>query len=71
MDALDQASELDMRLCAAYVGEQVAKNKRHSHHESLTHCLECGDAIPKARQEAQQGCEYCVTCQELDDKGKL
>lgn len=29
--------------------------------EGLPECLECGDAIPPARQE--QGARYCVHCQ--------
>jgi len=35
--------------------------------ESLTHCEECGNAIPKARREAVPGVRLCVGCQgELD-----
>lgn len=30
---------------------------------SLSECEECGDGIPKARQEAVKGCRLCVTCQ--------
>ncbi len=34
---------------------------------SLTHCVECGDAIPEARRVAIAGVRLCVTCQaELD-----
>lgn len=34
---------------------------------SLTECEECGDEIPKARQEAAKGCRLCVPCGELAD----
>jgi len=39
--------------------------------ESLTHCEECGKAIPAARREAVPGVRLCVACQsELDAKAK-
>ncbi len=31
--------------------------------ESLTHCEECGVAIPEARRKAIPGVRYCVGCQ--------
>ena len=31
--------------------------------ESLTHCEECGEAIPEARRKAIPGVRYCVKCQ--------
>ncbi|WP_431023934.1 DksA/TraR family C4-type zinc finger protein [Halomonas sp. H5] len=38
--------------------------------ESLTHCQECGDEIPKARREALKGVRLCVRCQsEQDERG--
>ncbi len=34
---------------------------------SLSHCDECGEPIPQARQEAVPGVRHCVPCQgELD-----
>lgn len=37
--------------------------------KSLTHCEECGEPIPEARQQAIPGVRLCVTCQsELDEK---
>ena len=39
--------------------------------ESLSHCEECGKAIPAARREAVPGVRLCVACQtELDAKAK-
>jgi phage/conjugal plasmid C-4 type zinc finger TraR family protein len=39
--------------------------------ESLTHCEECGAAIPNARQKAVPGVRLCVACQsELDEELK-
>ena len=39
--------------------------------ESLTHCDECGNAIPEARREAIAGVRFCVNCQSELDKGKV
>ncbi len=36
--------------------------------ESLTHCKECGDAIPEARREAVPGVRLCIPCQTERDK---
>lgn len=30
---------------------------------SLSHCEECGEEIPKARQVAVSGCKFCIDCQ--------
>jgi phage/conjugal plasmid C-4 type zinc finger TraR family protein len=34
---------------------------------SLTHCAECGAAIPPARRDALPGVRHCVPCQEALD----
>ncbi|MBC9249476.1 hypothetical protein A9179_04205 [Pseudomonas alcaligenes] len=36
--------------------------------ESLTHCEECGAAIPEARRQAVPGVRLCVKCQSEHDK---
>ena len=41
---------------------------RLSQGDSLTHCDECGDAIPEARREAVPGVRLCIGCQEVRDK---
>ena len=39
--------------------------------DSLTHCEECGDAIPEKRREAVPGVRLCIKCQsELDEQQK-
>jgi phage/conjugal plasmid C-4 type zinc finger TraR family protein len=30
---------------------------------SLTHCDDCGEAIPQKRREAAPGCTRCIACQ--------
>jgi phage/conjugal plasmid C-4 type zinc finger TraR family protein len=37
-------------------------------HPSLTHCEECGDEIPKKRQELVKGVKLCVYCQQLAER---
>ena len=51
-------------------GVQLAKS-RLPDGESLTHCEECGAAIPEARRRAMPGVRYCVQCQsELEKRQK-
>ena len=35
---------------------------------SLTHCEECGEAIPEARQQAIAGVRLCIACQDEADR---
>jgi phage/conjugal plasmid C-4 type zinc finger TraR family protein len=41
---------------------------RLSRGESLTHCEECGGAIPAARRAAVPGVRRCIDCQETRDR---
>jgi phage/conjugal plasmid C-4 type zinc finger TraR family protein len=51
-------------------GVQLAKS-RLPEGESLTHCEECGAAIPEARRKAMPGVRHCVSCQaEIEKKQK-
>jgi phage/conjugal plasmid C-4 type zinc finger TraR family protein len=38
--------------------------------ESLTHCEECGIAIPEARRKAMPGVRYCLRCQSELEKSQ-
>ena len=35
---------------------------------SLTHCAECGAAIPEARRNALPGVKLCIACQDAADR---
>lgn len=35
---------------------------------SLSHCNECGEEIPEARQKALRGCTTCIDCQTLSER---
>lgn len=41
---------------------------RLSNGPSLTHCAECGAAIPEARRQALPGVRLCISCQDAHDK---
>ena len=36
---------------------------------SLSHCEECGEAIPEQRRQAVAGCRTCIVCQALKEQG--
>jgi phage/conjugal plasmid C-4 type zinc finger TraR family protein len=36
--------------------------------DSLTHCSNCGSAIPEARRAAVPGVRLCIACQEAEDR---
>lgn len=48
-------------------GVQLARS-RLPDGESLTHCMECGAAIPDARRKAIPGVRLCVSCQSEVEK---
>lgn len=59
MDEADQAFErqsLINDVCVAHVAGQIKRGP------SMTHCKECGDAIPEKRQ-ALGGVAFCTDCQ--------
>ena len=55
----------------ASVEDEVQRARsRLPHGESLTHCEECGAAIPEARRQAIPGVRCCVSCQEELEKSQ-
>jgi RNA polymerase-binding transcription factor DksA len=42
-----------------------------SEQESAQECHECGDEIPELRRIKVAGCKYCVSCQQLAEKGLI
>ncbi|MCU0595412.1 MAG: DksA/TraR family C4-type zinc finger protein [Desulfobacterota bacterium] len=48
---------------------QLAKS-RLPDGESLTHCEECGEAIPEARRRALPGVRLCILCQSEIEKAQ-
>ena len=53
-----------------FLAEALAKHQRPSESSaSLSHCEDCGNPIPEARQKAVKGCTRCVACQEYFEHG--
>ena len=51
------------------INDEVARARRNlPTGESLTHCEECGEAIPPARRLALPGVRLCIACQQEADK---
>ena len=71
MDLLDSACALEAKQTAMALTNHLAKQPKQTQVDSAEECNECGSDIPKARQEAVKGCQFCIACQELADKGKL
>lgn len=71
MNDFDRASALEAKQTEVALANHMAKQKNKMETESAEECIECEKAIPKARQEAVKGCQYCMNCQELADKGLL
>ena len=71
MDAFDIASALEVKQTEMALTNHFAAQPKQTRLTSAEECNECGSDIPKARQEAVKGCQFCINCQELADKGKL
>ena len=66
MDEFDRAQDLEMASRNAAIAAQRGNMKTVSY----SHCLNCGDAIPQARQ-ALGGVLRCITCQQfLEEKAR-
>lgn len=69
MDIFDRASELEQKQTNMALTNHFKAN-RSKLVVSETHCIECDVEIPKARQKAIQGCQHCVDCKALIERGK-
>lgn len=64
MDLGDQAA----KRAAEFLEEALSRHPTHHAGGSLSHCEECGEAIPEKRQKAIAGVRLCVSCKNLDEK---
>jgi phage/conjugal plasmid C-4 type zinc finger TraR family protein len=60
-DIYDRAQELEQKQREAALRQQAAVSRPLG--TSLTHCDDCGEAIPQKRRDAAPGCTRCITCQ--------
>jgi len=68
-DVADKAASRE----AEFLAEALSKHQRQAQGKSLSHCEDCGDTIPLARQRAIRGVRLCVACQTIVEqlnKGK-
>ena len=70
-DVIDHANGLETQFTEMAIANQLARAHQAKQRESAHECGECGNPIPEKRREKVPGCQYCTTCQELADKGKL
>lgn len=67
-DNLEESDQAQL-LSATLSADAVAKIRASiSTGPSLSHCVECGEEIPLARQTAIAGCKTCIDCQSLIER---
>lgn len=59
----DEHLEMEMELQDRERQDRISRMQLHG--SSRTHCAECDEEIPLARQRALPGVRTCVECQEL------
>ena len=60
-DLFDRASALEQQ----FRDQALSRLRGNSLQPGYSHCEDCGDPIPPARQLAVSGCRRCVICQQL------
>jgi phage/conjugal plasmid C-4 type zinc finger TraR family protein len=69
-DNLEESDQAQL-MTTALSAEAVAKIRASiPKGPSLSHCDECGEEIPLARQKAIAGCRTCIDCQSLSERGR-
>lgn len=63
-DLFDRAQQLELQQREAALAALPVMPRRPSY----SHCQECGDEIPQARQRAALGCHRCLACQTEHEK---
>ncbi|MCG3724702.1 TraR/DksA C4-type zinc finger protein [Vibrio cincinnatiensis] len=62
-DVIDRAGSVEAQFQQMALANHQARRMQAPKLQSRTHCMECDDPIPKARQESIVGCQYCTPCQ--------
>lgn len=67
-DNLEESDQAQL-LSATQSADAVAKIRASiPRGPSLSHCEECAEEIPLARQKAVAGCTMCISCKELSER---
>ena len=70
-DFIDHASSNEAKFTEMAIASQRKRSAPTSEQESAQECHECGDEIPELRRIKVAGCKYCVSCQQLAEKGLI
>ncbi|MEZ9177592.1 TraR/DksA C4-type zinc finger protein [Vibrio kanaloae] len=70
-DFIDHASSNEAKFTEMAIASQRKRSVQTSEQESAKECHECGDEIPELRRIKVAGCKYCVSCQQLAEKGLI
>ncbi|KFI13315.1 molecular chaperone DnaK [Vibrio sp. B183] len=70
-DFIDHASSNEAKFTEIAIASQLKRSVQKGHQESAEECHECGDEIPELRRINVAGCKYCVSCQQLAEKGLI
>ncbi|CAK3479082.1 Molecular chaperone DnaK [Vibrio crassostreae] len=70
-DFIDHASSNEAKFTEMAIASQRKRSVQTSEQESAQECHECGDEIPELRRIKVAGCKYCVSCQQLAEKGLI
>jgi len=65
MDIADLA-EIELELMERERQDRISQMQYRG--VSRTHCAECDEAIPQARQVAAPGVRMCIGCQEVEER---
>lgn len=68
-DFIDHASSQEAKFTEMAIASQLKQSVQTGQQESAKECQECGDTIPELRRLKVVGCQYCVSCQKLAEKG--
>lgn len=66
-DFYDRAQALEQRQREEALAHQFS---HLAHGASLSHCEDCAEPIPEARQRIVAGCTRCVQCQEDHEQAR-
>lgn len=67
-DFIDNTVEREEMILNSRIRQMLGQNQM-VRKSSLSHCHYCEGSIPLARQQAIKGCQCCVACQTLKERG--
>ncbi|MGF1688349.1 TraR/DksA C4-type zinc finger protein [Photobacterium japonica] len=68
-DVIDQGCRFEAQFTEMALANQRARTMQNQARESALMCEECGDPIPQLRREKVPGCQCCIQCQGMKERG--